>query len=232
MPPVIELQDVWKTYQMGEVEVHAVQGVSLAVRKGEFVAIMGPSGSGKSTLLNLIGCLDVPTRGEVFLDGQPVSSLDESALARIRGQKIGFIFQMFNLYPTLNVLENVMLPMRIHDFDEAAMATQATKLLALVGLEHRLGHFPAQLSGGERQRVAIARALSTGPSLILADEPTGNVDSKVKQEIMDFLRHLHKKEGRTIVVITHEPDIAAYAERVVRLKDGKIMHAVHKEEGK
>ena len=223
MRPVIELRNVWKTYQMEEVEVQAVRGVNLAVKPGEFVAVMGPSGSGKSTLLNLIGCLDVPTRGEVWLDGQPVSSLRESELARIRGRKIGFIFQMFNLYPTLNVLENVLLPLRIHDFGEQEMGERARKLLKLVGLGHRLTHFPAQLSGGERQRVAIARALSTGPPLILADEPTGNVDSATKDEIMDFLVSLHEKQGRTIVVITHEPDIADYAERVVHVRDGRIV---------
>ena len=222
MNSLISLEDVSKIYRMGEVDVPALQGVSLSVDEGEFVAIMGASGSGKSTMLNMIGCLDKPTKGKIFIDGKDTSRMAESELAKIRGRKIGFVFQMFNLYPTLNVRENILLPMRIHDFSDAEMDAQIKKLAALVGMQHRLNHLPSQLSGGERQRVSIARALSTDPPLILADEPTGNVDSKAKTEIMRFLADLHKKHGRTVVVITHEPEVADYAKRVVYLKDGKI----------
>lgn len=209
---------------MGSVEVPALRNISMSIKKGEFLAIVGASGSGKSTILNLIGCLDVPTEGNIFLEGQNISELSESDLAKIRGKKIGFIFQMFNLYPTLNVLENIKLPMRIHEFDANEIEKQALKLIKLVGLEHRVNHLPSQLSGGEKQRVAIARALSTNPSMILADEPTGNVDSKVEKEIMEFLVKLHKKEKRTIVVVTHDANVTNYAERVTHLKDGKIIN--------
>ncbi|MBN1941205.1 MAG: ABC transporter ATP-binding protein [Candidatus Diapherotrites archaeon] len=209
---------------MDEVKVPALQGINLKVKQGEFIAVVGASGSGKSTALHIIGALDVPTKGFVLLDGQEISKLDESKIARIRGKKIGFVFQTFNLYPTLNVLENIALPMRIHEFDEDKINEKCKELIKLVGLERRAKHLPAQLSGGERQRVAVARALSSQPSMILADEPTGNLDSKTSMEILKLLVGLHEKEGKTIVLVTHEPDIAAYAERMVELKDGKIIY--------
>lgn len=221
---VLELKDIWKIYKMDAVEVPALRGISFKVSEGEFVAIIGASGSGKSTALSMTGALDTPTSGQVLLDGTDVTSLPESELARIRGKKIGFVFQTFNLYPTLNVFENVALPMRIHEFPENEIRESVTRLIGLVGLSHRINHVPAKLSGGERQRVALARALSAQPSMVLADEPTGNLDTKTSREIMDLLEELHSKEGKTVVVVTHEPGIAAYAERVIELKDGKIIY--------
>jgi len=176
--PVIELKNVSKIYDMGEVKVHALRNVSMKVNKGEFICIMGPSGSGKSTLMDMVGCLNIPTGGTVFLEGQDISKLRESGLARIRGSKVGFIFQFFNLYPGLTVTENIALPMRIHNYSEKDIKKKISELLKMVGLENRHDHLPSQLSGGEIQRVAIARALSTNPSIIMADEPTGNVDTK------------------------------------------------------
>jgi putative ABC transport system ATP-binding protein len=204
--------------------VPAVRGISLKVRKGEFVAIVGASGSGKSTVLNMVGALDTPTKGSVFLDGKEITRLPESELARIRGKKIGFVFQTFNLYPTLDVFENIALPMRIHEFGEKEIEDKVKELAVLVGLENRARHLPAHLSGGERQRVAIARALSADPSMVLADEPTGNLDTKTSHEILELFGSLHKKQGKTIVLVTHEPDIAEYAERLIELKDGKIVY--------
>ncbi len=221
---VLELRDVWKIYKMDDVEVPALRGISLNVREGEFVAVVGASGSGKSTALNMIGALDIPTRGLVFLDGTEITQLPESRLARIRGKKIGFVFQVFNLYPTLNVFDNIALPMRIHEFGEAEIAGKVRELAALVGLQHRINHKPAQLSGGERQRVAIARALSAEPSMVLADEPTGNLDTKISKEILELFVELHKSEGKTIVMVTHEPGIAEHAERIIELEDGKIIY--------
>lgn len=222
--PLLQIQDAWKIYQMDQVEVPALKGVNLTIQKGEFVAIMGASGSGKSTLLNLVGALDIPTKGEVFLDGQPLSTLDESHASRLRGKTIGFVFQTFNLHPTLTVFDNVALPMRIHELEEETIEKTVLDLLTQVGLSHRVGHFPAQLSGGERQRVAVARALSANPSMVLADEPTGNLDTKTSYEIMDILDHLHSKQGKTVVLVTHEPDIAQYADRIIEMKDGKISY--------
>jgi putative ABC transport system ATP-binding protein len=219
---VIELKNVSKVYQMGEVEVSALRNVSMKVNKGEFVVIMGPSGSGKSTLMNLVGCLDIPTEGKIFLEKQDISRLKESELARIRGSRIGFIFQFFNLYPTLSVIENVELPMRIHDYDEKKIRARSTELLKMVSLENRADHLPSQLSGGEMQRVAIARALSTDPSMILADEPTGNIDSKTSREIMEFFIKLHAEKRETIIIVTHDQSIAKYAQRIIHLKDGQI----------
>lgn len=221
---VLELKDVWKVYKMGAVEVPALKGINMKIAEGEFASIMGASGSGKSTALNITGALDAPTSGEVFLDGIEISRLPESKLARIRGKKIGFVFQTFNLYPTLTVFENIALPMRIHEFPEEQIKKDVTYLASLVGLEKRAKHLPAQLSGGERQRVAIARALSAEPSMILADEPTGNLDTKTSYEIMKLFDDLHEKQGKTIVMVTHEPDIADYTKRIIELRDGKIIY--------
>ena len=219
---VIELQDVKKIYKMDGVETHALRGVDLKIKKQEFIAIMGPSGSGKSTLLHMVGALDMPTAGRILLDGVDISKLKESDLARLRGKKIGFIFQFFNLHPTLTALENVELPMVIIEVDKVKRRKKAWELLRAVGLEQRADHFPSQLSGGEHQRVAIARALANDPEIILADEPTGNLDTKTEAEIMKFLLKLQKEKQMTVAVITHEHEIAKYAERIVHLIDGKI----------
>ena len=219
---IIELKDVFKHYFMGENVVKAVDGLSIQVREGEFVAIMGPSGSGKSTSMNLVGSLDVPTKGEVFLDGEDISTLEESELAQIRGKKIGFIFQSFNLIPNLTALENVILPMTFQGADLYERREKAMELLKLVQLDDRANHYPNELSGGQRQRVAIARSLANNPEVILADEPTGNLDTKTGKIVMDFLDKMHK-EGKTIIMITHDPDLAqAHAQIVYWLIDGKL----------
>ena len=219
---VIELQNVKKIYKMDGVETHALRGVDLKIKKQEFIAIMGPSGSGKSTLLHMVGALDKPSSGKIILDGMDISTLKESELARLRGKKIGFIFQFYNLHPNLNALENVELPMMIIERDKNSRRKKALELLKAVGLEDRLDHLPSQLSGGEHQRVAIARALANDPEIILADEPTGNLDTKTEAEIMNFLMNLQKEKQMTVAVITHENEIARYAERIVHLIDGKI----------
>src|SRR3989338_4378593 len=195
---IIKLENVWKTYKMGDVEVNALQGLELDVKEGEFLAIMGPSGSGKSTAVNMIGCLDVPTKGKITLEQHDISKLSESELAQIRGRKIGFIFQQFNLIPTLTALENVMLPMIFQGVDEEKRKERAAMLLGLVELGDRTNHKPTELSGGQQQRVAIARALANNPYVIIADEPTGNLDSKTGAIVLDFLQKLHKKERKTI----------------------------------
>jgi putative ABC transport system ATP-binding protein len=221
--PIIELKDVWKIYQMGDVQVTALNGLNLVVKKGEFLSIMGPSGSGKSTAMNMIGCLDIPSKGSIFLDGKDISKLRESDLAQIRGRKIGFIFQQFNLIPTLTALENIMLPMIFQNIPRDERMEKAKKLLQMVDLRDRMDHKPNELSGGEQQRVAIARSLSNNPEVILADEPTGNLDSKTGSTVMDFLRKLHEQEGKTIIMVTHDEDIAKNADRIEYLKDGKII---------
>jgi putative ABC transport system ATP-binding protein len=218
---IIELQDVWKIYRMGDVEVPALQGLTLTIYPHEFVAIMGPSGSGKSTAMNMVGCLDVPTQGKVNLGGEDISRLAESDLAQIRGRKIGFIFQKFNLMPGLTAVENVMLPMTFQSVPRFQRESRAIELLQLVGLGGRMFHKPTELSGGEQQRVAIARALANDPEVILADEPTGNLDSKRGKEIMDMLSSLHEKNGKTIVMVTHDENLSKYADRIIRLRDGK-----------
>lgn len=223
--PIIQLKKVWKTYKMGEANVHALQGIDLHVYPGEFLAIQGPSGSGKSTAMNLVGCLDVPSRGEVYLDGENIAKLTESDLAQIRGRKIGFIFQKFNLIDTLTALENVMLPMTFQGISESERKKQAEKLLKQFGLGDRMDHKPNQLSGGQQQRVAIARALALDSPVILADEPTGNLDSKTGKEVMNFLRDLNEKHGKTIVLVTHDDVLAHVADRVEFLKDGHIIES-------
>ena len=220
--PVIELRDVWKIYQMGEVRVEALRGINIKVHKGEFVAIQGPSGSGKSTAMNMVGCLDVPSKGHIFLDGHDISKLKESDLAQIRGKKIGFIFQKFNLINTLSAQENVMLPLTFLNVPEEQRRHISEKLMIDVELGNRMDHKPNELSGGQQQRVAIARALATNPEIILADEPTGNLDSKSGATVMHFLQDLHKK-GKTIVMVTHDDKLAQYAERIEVLKDGEVV---------
>ena len=220
---VIRLDNAWKIYKMGDIEVPALRGINLEVRRGEFLAIMGPSGSGKSTAMNMVGCLDVPSRGRVFLEGQDIAKLSESDLAQIRGKKIGFIFQQFNLIPTLSAVENVALPMMFQNTSREERLNKARKLLEMVDLGERVDHKPNELSGGQQQRVAIARSLVNDPEMLLADEPTGNLDSKSGHNVIDFLKDLHKREKKTIVMVTHDEDIAKHAQRVEYLGDGQIV---------
>lgn len=218
---VICTEDLWKTYEMGSEQVHALRGVNVEIRKGEYAAIMGPSGSGKSTLMNLIGCLDSPSKGSYWLAGRLVSDLDDDELAYIRNKEIGFVFQTFNLLPRATALHNVELPMIYNGTPSEERQERARKALAQVELTERMMHKPNELSGGQRQRVAIARALVNNPSILLADEPTGNLDSQTGEEIMALFARLHR-EGNTIILVTHEPDIAQHAHRVIRLRDGKV----------
>ncbi|MDP7323398.1 MAG: ABC transporter ATP-binding protein [Candidatus Woesearchaeota archaeon] len=219
---IIKLENVWKIYEIGKVKVAALRGLSLDIKKGEFVSIMGPSGSGKSTAVNMVGCLDIPSKGKVLLDGRDISELRESDLAQIRGVKIGFIFQQFNLINTLSAMQNVMLPMMFQGKDEEARIARAKELLNIVELGDRMHHKPTELSGGQQQRVAIARSLSNDPEVILADEPTGNLDSKTGVSVMAFLKKLHREEGKTIIMVTHDTDVAKFADRTAYLKDGKL----------
>ena len=219
--PIIELKNVKKIYKMGNVEVPALNGVSMIVNRGEFIAIMGPSGSGKSTLMNMVGCLDVPTIGNIFLDGNDISKMTESDLAQVRGRKIGFVFQKFNLLSTLTALENITIPMMFQNIEVEKRNKRAMELLRLVGLEERANHKPSELSGGQQQRVAIARSLANDPEVILADEPTGNLDTKTGKEVMATLMRLHD-EGKTIIMVTHDPNVAKFAERQVLIIDGMI----------
>jgi putative ABC transport system ATP-binding protein len=219
---IIELKDVWKEYHVGDNIVYALSGLNIKIQDGEFVAIQGPSGSGKSTAMHLIGCLDVPTRGKVLLEGTNISDLDENNLAQMRGQRIGFIFQKFNLINTITAIENIMLPMSFLNVPERERYARALKLLELVELVDRKDHLPTELSGGQQQRIAIARSLANDPALILADEPTGNLDSKMGKIIMDFLQELHRK-GKTIVMVTHDDHLAQFAQRIEVLKDGKLV---------
>jgi putative ABC transport system ATP-binding protein len=221
MDNVIEVRDITKVYKMGEVEVHALRGVSFDIGRGEVVSIMGPSGSGKSTLMNMLGCLDRPTSGEYYLDGELVSTLTDDQLAIIRNKKVGFVFQSFNLLSRVSSLANVELPLRYAGMTSGRRAL-ARQTLEAVGLGDRVNHRPMELSGGQQQRVAVARAIINNPSIIMADEPTGNLDSKVGQEIMDLLLSLNKERGTTLIIVTHDPTIAAQTERVIRLLDGSL----------
>ncbi len=218
---LIRTEDLWKTYEMGSEQIHALHGVSFDLNRNEYIAIMGPSGSGKSTLMNLIGCLDTPSKGQYFLNGKLVSDMDDDELAYIRNREIGFVFQTFNLLPRATALQNVELPLIYAGMPAAERRKRATASLAQVELTDRMTHKPSELSGGQRQRVAVARALVNHPSIILADEPTGNLDSKTGREIMSLFSRLHK-EGNTIVLVTHEADIAQHADRIIHLLDGRI----------
>ncbi|MCL4294936.1 MAG: ABC transporter ATP-binding protein [Anaerolineae bacterium] len=220
---VVKAENLTKTYQMGEVEVQALRGAALQVRPGELLAIMGPSGSGKSTLMNILGCLDQPTSGQYHLEGVDVAQLSDNKLAQIRGKRIGFVFQSFNLLPRTSALSNVELPLVYMGVGLGERRRRSIAALELVGLGDRLHHKPNELSGGQQQRVAIARALVTSPAIIMADEPTGNLDSKSSEEIMGIFQHLNEDQGITIIFVTHEPDIAGHTRRVVRLADGVIV---------
>jgi len=220
---IIKLENVWKIYKMGEVEVPALRGLNLKIKRGEFVAVQGASGSGKSTALNSIGCLDVPTKGRVYLEDKDISKLPESELAQIRGKKIGFIFQQFNLINTLTALENVTLPMIFQNISSEERIKKAKELLEMVELGDRINHKPNELSGGQQQRVAIARSLANDPEVILADEPTGNLDSKTGETVINFLGKLHKEKKTTVIMVTHDANLAKHAQRIEYLKDGVIM---------
>ena len=225
--PLIELKKVWKTYYMGKVSLDVLKGINLVINKGEFVVIVGPSGSGKSTMMNQVGVLDVPTSGTINLSGVDISTLSESDLAQLRGKTIGFVFQQFNLIPTLTALENVTLPTIFQNVSEKDRLERAEELLRMVDLGERMNHKPNELSGGQQQRVAIARALVNDPEIILADEPTGNLDSKSGQQVMDFLARLHTQKQKTIILVTHDLELVRYAQKVVYLKDGEVVKIKH-----
>ena len=220
---IIELKNVWKTYQVGLLPLDVLKDINLEIYKGEFVAIVGPSGCGKSTLMNQVGLLDTPTKGKLLLDEKNISTLSESQLAHIRGKKIGFIFQQFNLIHTLSAIENVVLPTLFQDVPKEKSTARAKELLTILGLGERLNHKPNELSGGQQQRVAIARALINDPEILLADEPTGNLDSTSGNQILDLLVDFHQKQKKTIILITHDMYLVKYAQRVIHLKDGKIL---------
>ncbi len=223
METIIELQDTWKIYRMDEVEVPALRGVSVEIKRGDFVAIMGASGSGKSTMMNLIGCLDLPSKGRIFLRSQDISKLSESDLASMRGKTIGFIFQQYNLIQSMSAFENVMLPLEFLEYNDRDAANRAREILELVGLGDRMHYRPTQLSGGQQQRVSIARSLASDPEIILADEPTGALDSVTGKEVLDMLHRLWKEHGKTIIMVTHDMNLAKYAHTTIELKDGKIL---------
>jgi len=228
-PAAIELVDVRKTYRIGETDVPVLKGIDLTIRQGEFVALMGPSGSGKSTLMNIVGCLDRPSQGTIFLQGRDISRVSEDELARVRREELGFIFQTFNLIGRISVQKNVELPLVLRETPREMRTARALQLLRAVGLGHRVNYSPLRLSGGERQRVAIARALANDPPIIIADEPTGNLDLKSSQEVMEIMHRLHR-EGRTIVMVTHNPEITEDCDRVIRLRDGRIWEKEGEEE--
>ncbi len=220
---LLHLENVWKIYKMGEVDVPALRGVTVEIKKGGFVAIIGASGSGKSTMMHLIGCLDAPSRGRILLKNQDITKLSESNLSTLRGRTIGFVFQQYNLIPSITTFENVMLPMEFLEYDDAEAAEKTRKILKIVGLENKMYNLPTQLSGGEQQRVSIARSLVADPEIILADEPTGNLDSKTGKEIMQMFEKLWKEEGKTIIMVTHDLKLAKYAHTTIELKDGQII---------
>ncbi len=220
--PIIKLENVWKIYHVGDSQVNALADISLEIYEGEFVAIQGPSGSGKSTAMNMVGCLDIPTKGKIFLEGENISEMTESELAQLRGQKIGFVFQQFNLINTLSAIENIALPMTFQGINIEKRTNQAKKILSSLDLAERGHHKPNELSGGQQQRVAIARALSNNPDIVLADEPTGNLDSKTGKYIMDLLIKLNKEKNKTIIMVTHDNELSKYAQKIFYLKDGKI----------
>lgn len=221
MAPLIRIENMYKIYNPGEDEVRALDGVDLEIQQGEFVAIIGHSGSGKSTLMNMLGCLDVPTSGRYYLNGRDISQMSDNELSDIRNQEIGFIFQGFNLIANLNAIDNVELPLIYRGIDRKTRREVSSEALCMVGLERRMKHKPAEMSGGQQQRVAVARAIAARPPIILADEPTGNLDSRSTEEILDILKELHRS-GRTVIIITHDPDIAEQAKRVIQIKDGQI----------
>lgn len=221
---IFELKDVWKVYFMKGVETNALRGINLAVEKGDYAAILGPSGCGKSTIMHIMGCLDTPTKGSVLVEGRDISEMNDDELAKIRREKIGFIFQAYNLIPSLTAIENVALPMRFEGRGRGESMKRASELLLRVGLENRMHHKPNEMSGGEQQRVAIARALSNDPDVILADEPTGNLDTKTGQEIIELLESLHKKTGKTIIIVTHDVRLADRAHKKIKMLDGKIVN--------
>ena len=231
MESIIKLENVWRTYQLDKVEVVALKNINLEIALGSFVCIMGPSGSGKSTFLNIIGTLDLPTTGKVYLKGKDISLLSENELSFFRGKTIGFVFQEFNILPNLTAIENVMLPMVFQWASLEERRKRAEDLLISVGLKNRIFHQPAELSAGERQRVAIARAFANNPEMVIADEPTGNLDSFNSKKIMEILTGFHEKQGKTIVVVTHDLDIASYSEQIINIKDGQIV-VNHKQEKK
>ena len=222
--PLIKLDNVWKIYQLGEVKLDVLKNVSLEINPGSFVTIMGPSGSGKSTLMYLVGILDIPSKGRVHFEGKDISSFSENELAEIRGRKIGFVFQQFNLLPNLSALENVSLPMIFQGVSPEQRVKRAEKLLKDVDLGHRISHKPSELSGGEQQRVALARSLANNPDIIVADEPTGNLDSSTGKMIMDILTDFHQKEGKTVIVVTHDSNIAEYSKEIINIQDGQVVH--------
>jgi putative ABC transport system ATP-binding protein len=223
METIMELQDVWKIYRMGEVEVPALRGVSVEIKKGDFVAIIGASGSGKSTMMNLIGCLDIPSKGKIYLKSRDISLLSESDLASLRGKTIGFIFQQYHLIPSMSAFENVMLPLEFLEYNDREAAKRTREILTLVGLSDKMHHRPSQLSGGQQQRVSIARSLVSDPEIILADEPTGALDSVTGREVLEMLHRLWKEHGKTIITVTHDPNLAKYAHTIIELKDGEIL---------
>lgn len=220
---MLRLEDVWKIYKMGAVDVPALRGVSLEIKQGDFVAITGASGSGKSTMMNLMGCLDTPSKGHIYLKSQDISTMSESDLASFRGRTIGFVFQQYNLIPSMTAFENVLLPLEFLEYGDNEAAKRAKEILDIVGLGERMHHLPTQLSGGQQQRVSVARSLAGNPEIILADEPSGALDSVTGKKIMELLCRLWIEEGKTIIMITHEPNLAKYARVIVELKDGMIM---------
>ncbi len=227
---ILKLEGVWKIYNMGEVEVPALKDINIEINKGDFVAIIGASGSGKSTMMNLIGCLDIPTKGKVYLNGNDISSLNESDLASLRGKTIGFIFQQYNLMPAMSAFENVMLPLEFLEYNDKDAKSKTEEILNIVGLSDKVNNRPSQLSGGQQQRVSIARSLVAGPDIILADEPTGALDSVTGKEVLGMLSRLWKEKGKTIVMVTHDLNLAKYAHTIIELKDGRVINVSCNEE--